>query len=125
MIAQNFGRWNPRRTWRTASNVDKVRLYTRQSFIMVAVVFGGFGAVTEIVADRYLSGVFLGISAVACGIAVSRMSDLGGVVAKPVQIPLAVMTLSAFCSAGIALGSNGENGPYFWLAAILVVPLPG
>ena len=47
MIAQNFGRWNPRRTWRTASNVDKVRLYTRQSFIMVAVVFGGFGAVTE------------------------------------------------------------------------------
>ena len=72
MIAQNFGRWNPRRTWRTASNVDKVRLYTRQSFIMVAVVFGGFGAVTEIVADRYLSGVFLGISAVACVIAVSR-----------------------------------------------------
>jgi two-component system, NarL family, sensor histidine kinase DesK len=63
MIAQNFGRWNPRRTWRTASNVDKVRLYTRQSFIMVAVVFGGFGAVTEIIADRYLSGVFLGISA--------------------------------------------------------------
>ena len=102
MIAQNFGRWNPRRTWRTASNVDKVRLYTRQSFIMVAVVFGGFGAVTEIVADRYLSGVFLGISAVACVIAVSRMPDLGGVVAKPVQIPLAVMTLSAFCSAGIA-----------------------
>ncbi|MFC1473634.1 sensor histidine kinase [Rhodococcus sp. YH3-3] len=125
MIAQNFGRWNPRRTWRTASNVDKVRLYTRQSFIMVAVVFGGFGAVTEVVADRYLSGVFLGISAVACVIAVSRMPDLGGVVAKPVQIPLAVMTLSAFCSAGIALGSNGENGPYFWLAAILVVPLAG
>src|SRR3546814_17489189 len=53
------------------------------------------------------------------------MPDLGGVVAKPVQIPLAVMMLSEFCSAGIALGSNGENGPYFWLAAILVVPLAG
>lgn len=122
MIAQNFGRWNPGRTWRTASNVDKVRLYTRQTFIAAAVVFGGLGVYTEIETDRYPAAAFLGISVLACVVAVSRMADLGGVVVKPVQIPLAVMVVSAFCSAAIAWGRNAENGPYFWLAAIVAVP---
>ncbi|MDI9915944.1 histidine kinase [Rhodococcus sp. IEGM 1379] len=121
MIAQNFGHWNPTRTWRTASNVDKVRLYTRQSFFAICLFFGGFGVFTEVMADQYLVAVFLGISAVAAVVTIARIPDLGGVVTEPVRIPLAVMTVAALAATGIAV-VHGDSGPYFWLAAVVAVP---
>lgn len=121
MIAENFGRWNPTRTWRTASNVDKVRLYTRQSFFAISLSFGGLGIFTEVIADQYLVAVFLGISAVAAVVTIARIPDLGGVVTEPVRIPLAVMTVAALAATGIAL-VHGDSGPYFWLAAVVAVP---
>ncbi|MCJ0906578.1 sensor histidine kinase [Rhodococcus sp. ARC_M6] len=122
MIAENFGRWNPTRAWRTASNVDKVRLYTRQSFFAIGLFFGGFGVFTEVMADQYLVAIFLGISAVAAIVAIARIPDLGGVVAEPVRVPLAVMTVATLAATGIALVRGDDSGPYFWLAAVVAVP---
>lgn len=123
MIGESFGRWHPTRTWRTASSVDKVRLYTRQSFYLLQIVFGVFGGVTEAAMHRYLGALFVAISAAAAVVAVTRIPELGGTRAGSVKVPLAVMMLAALCSAVIALvAQDAGEGPYIWLVMIVVVP---
>ncbi len=123
MIAESFGRWNPTRTWRTASSVDKVRLYTRQSFFVLGIFFGIFGGITEAAMHRYLGALFVVISAAAAVIAVDRIPELGGTRTASVKVPVVVMTVAALCSAVIALpADDAGQGPYFWLAMIVPVP---
>ncbi|MGC0366689.1 two-component system sensor histidine kinase DesK [Rhodococcus sp. 27YEA15] len=123
MIAHSFGRLAPTRSWRAASNLDKVRQYTRQSFFVLGLLFGAFGVFTEVASRNYLVAVFLAIAAVAAVLTVARTPELGGNVDKPVVVPLAVTTVSASSAVAIVLAGGGEDSSIFWLAVVVAVPV--
>jgi len=123
MIGESVGRWHPNRMWRTASSVDKIRLYTRQSFYLLEIFFGVFGGVTEAAMHRYFGAFFVAISAVAAAVAVARIPELGGTRAGSIKVPLGVMVIAVLCAAMIAVtAADADEGPYLWLAMIVPVP---
>ncbi|MFZ2527684.1 MAG: sensor histidine kinase, partial [Rhodococcus sp. (in: high G+C Gram-positive bacteria)] len=61
MIAQTLGRWDPTRPWRSDSTVDKVRAYTRQSFLAMCLTIGAAGAVAATAVGDPWSAVCVGI----------------------------------------------------------------
>ncbi|WP_236077822.1 hypothetical protein [Rhodococcus sp. P1Y] len=54
---------DPRATWRDTSEVDKVRLYTRQSFLWIIVTFSFAGLLEAVARDAWISAPAMIVSA--------------------------------------------------------------
>lgn len=111
MITESLARFDPTRTWRSASALDKVRLYTHQSFIGLGVLIGGFGAVSMAVAGHGIaSGLFV-VAAAASVVAVARIPALGSRVERPLGVVLGVAVVAGVGSVAAAYASGGDALP--------------
>lgn len=108
---------DPRTTWRDTSEVDKVRLYTRQSFVGIVVAFTIPGLIESISNAAWLSAVALSVSAVAAVLVLLRLPRIGGTGSGSIRIPVAVSV-----GAAILAGVTGTAAVPLW--ALLVGSIP-
>ncbi|MET0199628.1 MAG: histidine kinase [Rhodococcus fascians] len=108
---------DPRTTWRDTTDVDKVRLYTRQSFVSIIVLLGVVALAESVTERLWVSGVALAVTAGATVITVHRMPIIGGMRTGEIRWPLAVTAVAAVV-AGIAGTAT------FKMWALLIVAIP-
>ncbi|SNS41567.1 sensor histidine kinase [Rhodococcoides kyotonense] len=109
---------DPRTTWQDTTEVDKVRLYTRQSFITIIVALA-IASVTETISNsEWLAAVAIVASCIATIVTIRRLPKLGGTDHGDARLPLAI----AFAT-GIAAGIAGQE-PQLWLWVLLIVSIP-
>lgn len=109
---------DPTLGWRHSSDVDKVRLYTRQSgqFIVVAIV------IASVVLSVQQSDAITLAATVTCGVAslvlLHRIPALGGVSDGGLRIPATILAASATVSV-----VAGEPKTVVWTAFIVTTPV--
>ena len=94
---------DPRATWRDTSEVDKVRLYTRQSFLWIVVTFSFAGLLEAVAREAWISAPAMIVSAGAGMLVLLRTPEIGGTLAGPIRWTLAV-AIGAGILAGLAGG---------------------
>lgn len=109
---------DPRATWRDTSEVDKVRLYTRQSFLWIVVTFSFAGLLEAVAREAWISAPAMIVSAGAGMLVLLRTPEIGGTLAGPIRWPLAVAI-----GAGILAGLAGGDAIPFWALIIASVPV--
>ncbi|QII00034.1 histidine kinase [Rhodococcoides fascians A21d2] len=105
---------NPLHGWNDSSAVDKVRVYTRQSFLLITVGVAGGAMLTTLQYDDYLSTAAAAVCAAAAFVVVQRTPALGGESTANPRIPLAIMAVAA-----VVLVAGGTTSNALW-AAVLV-----
>lgn len=88
---------NPMRGWSAADNVEKVRVYTRQSFLLVVVAVTIALTIQVVRSHDYLSAAAALVCAAAAVVVLQRTPGLGGTPGRGIAVPL------------IALGAGGAT----------------
>ncbi|MGA9871397.1 MAG: histidine kinase [Rhodococcus sp. (in: high G+C Gram-positive bacteria)] len=109
---------DPRATWRDTSEVDKVRLYTVQSFVALIVLTGIASVADSIAHDAWLSAVAITVAAAAATLALLRVPGVGGRLSGDVRWPIAVSV-----AAGFLAGATGSGAVAMWALLIAAVPV--
>lgn len=109
---------DPRTTWRNASEVDKVRLYTLQSFVALVVATGIASVADSVDHAAWVSVTAMTVSAAAATLALLRMPDMGGRLSGDVRWPIAVAIV-----AGFVAGVTGSDAVSMWALLIVAVPV--
>jgi two-component system sensor histidine kinase DesK len=94
---------NPMHGWNDSSDVDKVRLYTRQSFVVILVGLVVAGVSQSIAEKDVVTAVSSLIGALAAGAVLQRTSSMGGTSRRSPRLPLVV--LIAASAVSVAFGS--------------------
>lgn len=105
---------NPLHGWNDSSAVEKVRVYTRQSFLLITVGVAVGAMLTTLQYDDYRSTVAAAVCAAAAFVVVQRTPALGGESTANPRIPLAIMAVAA-----VVLVAGGTTSNALW-AAVLV-----
>jgi two-component system sensor histidine kinase DesK len=105
---------NPLHGWNDSSAVEKVRVYTRQSFLLINVGVAVGAMLTTLQYDDYRSTVAAAVCAAAAFVVVQRTPALGGESTANPRIPLAIMAVAA-----VVLVAGGTTSNALW-AAVLV-----
>ncbi|AMY52071.1 sensor histidine kinase [Rhodococcoides fascians] len=105
---------NPLHGWNDSSAVEKVRVYTRQSFLLITVGVAVGAMLTTLQYDDYRSTVAATVCAAAAFVVVQRTPALGGESTANPRIPLAIMAVAA-----VVLVAGGTTSNALW-AAVLV-----
>ncbi|MDI9930465.1 histidine kinase [Rhodococcus sp. IEGM 1354] len=105
---------NPLHGWNDSSAVEKVRVYTRQSFLLITVGVAVGAMLTTLQYDDYRSTVAAAVCAAAAFVVVQRTPALGGESTANPRIPLAIMAVAA-----AVLVAGGTTSNALW-AAVLV-----
>ena len=105
---------NPLHGWNDSSAVEKVRVYTRQSFLLITVGVAVGAMLTTFQYDDYRSTVAAAVCAAAAFVVVQRTPALGGESTANPRIPLAIMAVAA-----VVLVAGGTTSNALW-AAVLV-----
>ncbi|OZE96838.1 histidine kinase [Rhodococcus sp. 15-2388-1-1a] len=105
---------NPLHGWNDSSAVDKVRVYTRQSFLLITVGVAVGAMLTSLQYDDYLSMAATAVCAAAAFVVVQRTPALGGESTASPRIPLAITAVAA-----VVLVAGGTTSNALW-AAVLV-----
>lgn len=105
---------NPLHGWNDSSAVEKVRVYTRQSFLLITVGVAVGAMLTTFQYDDYRSTVAASVCAAAAFVVVQRTPALGGESTANPRIPLAIMAVAA-----VVLVAGGTTSNALW-AAVLV-----
>lgn len=109
---------DPRTTWRDTSEVDKVRLYTRQSFLWIVATFTFAGLMEGVARAAWISMPAMVVSAAAGMLVLLRTPGIGGTARGKISWPLAVAV-----GAGILAGAAGGDAIPFWALMIASVPV--
>ncbi|MDV7988806.1 sensor histidine kinase [Rhodococcus sp. IEGM 1374] len=104
---------NPLHGWKDSSDVEKVRVYTRQSFLTLAVAVAVAAMLTSLQYDDYLSIAAVGVCAAATFVIVQRTPAIGGESKASPRIPLVIMAVSA-----VVVAFTGETNNMLWAAAL-------
>ncbi|CCQ17748.1 Two-component system sensor kinase [Rhodococcus sp. AW25M09] len=110
---------NPLHGWNDSSDVEKVRVYTRQSLLFIIVALALWAAVILLQEGDYLSTVAVAGCAAAAFVVVQRTPGVGGESRGGLRNPLSVMAVTA---AVLAFG--GDAMAFVW-AAVLVATAVG
>lgn len=105
---------NPLHGWNDSSAVDKVRVYTRQSFLLITVGVAVGAMLTSLQYDDYLSMAATAVCAAAAFVVVQRTPALGGESTASPRIPLTITAVAA-----VVLVAGGTTSNALW-AAVLV-----
>ncbi|KQU46837.1 histidine kinase [Rhodococcus sp. Leaf278] len=105
---------NPLHGWNDSSAVDKVRVYTRQSFLLISVAVAVAGMLTSLQFDDYLSMAAIAACSAAAFVVVQRTPALGGESTADPRIPLAILAVAA-----VVLVAGGTTSNTLW-AGVLV-----
>ncbi|MDV6302010.1 histidine kinase [Rhodococcus cerastii] len=105
---------NPLHGWNDSSAVDKVRVYTRQSFLLISVGVAVGAMLTSLQYDDYRSMAAAAVCAAATFVVVQRTPALGGESTADPRIPLAIVAVAA-----VVLVAGGTTSNAIW-AAVLV-----
>ena len=105
---------NPLHGWNDSSAVEKVRVYTRQSFLIITVGVAVGAILTTLQFDDYRSTAAAAVCAAAAFVVVQRTPALGGQSTADPRIPMVIMTVAA-----VALVAGGTTSNALW-AAVLV-----
>ncbi|CAB4886034.1 unannotated protein [freshwater metagenome] len=105
---------NPLHGWNDSSAVEKVRVYTRQSFLLITVGVAVGAMLTTLQYDDYRSTVAAAECAAAAFVVVQRTPALGGESTANPRIPLAITAVAA-----VVLVAGGTTSNALW-AAVLV-----
>lgn len=105
---------NPLHGWNDSSAVDKVRVYTRQSFLLITVGVAVGAMLTSLQYDDYLSMAATAVCAAAAFVVVQRTPALGGESTESPRIPLSITAVAA-----VVLVAGGTTSNALW-AAVLV-----
>ena len=105
---------NPLHGWNDSSAVDKVRVYTRQSFLLITVGVAAAAMLTSLQFEDYLSMAAVAVCAAATFVVVQRTPALGGQSTASPRIPLAIMAVAA-----VVLVAGGATNNALW-AVVLV-----
>ncbi|WP_072805297.1 sensor histidine kinase [Rhodococcoides yunnanense] len=109
---------DPRIPWRETSEVDKVRVYTRQSFVAIAVLVA-IAAVTDSVAeDRWVAVGAMVVSTAGAVVAVLGMPQFGGTARGYVRVAVGI----AVAAAGVA-AATGSAPTALWALVVVAIPL--
>ncbi|MDJ0360274.1 histidine kinase [Rhodococcus sp. H29-C3] len=109
---------DPRTSWRDTSEVDKVRLYTRQSLVVIVVTFGVAGLAETIVQSAWLSTAALIVSTATAVLVLQRSPGIGGMGTGDINWPLALSV-----TAAIVAGAAGGGATPFWGLMVVSVPV--
>ena len=109
---------DPRTTWRDTSEVDKVRLYTRQSFVAIIVVMGIAGAAEAVSRGTWVALVAMTVSAVTSVLVILRLPEIGGLATGSIKWPLATAVVT-----GIVAAVTGSEPLAVWALLVLSVPI--
>ncbi|MCJ0891733.1 histidine kinase [Rhodococcus sp. ARC_M12] len=104
---------NPLHGWNDSSAVDKVRVYTRQSFLTLAVAVGIAAMLTSLQYDDYLSMAAEAVCAAATFVIVQRTPAIGGISKASPRVPLVIMAVSA-----VVVAFSGDSNNMLWAAAL-------
>ncbi|KAA0927711.1 MULTISPECIES: histidine kinase [unclassified Rhodococcus (in: high G+C Gram-positive bacteria)] len=104
---------NPLHGWNDSSAVDKVRVYTRQSFLTLAVAVAVAAMLTSLQIDDYVSMAAQAVCAAATFVIVQRTPAIGGVSKASPRVPLVIMAVSA-----AVVAFSGEANNMLWAAAL-------
>ncbi|MGV8873822.1 MAG: sensor histidine kinase [Rhodococcus sp. (in: high G+C Gram-positive bacteria)] len=105
---------NPLHGWNDSSAVEKVRVYTRQSFLLITVGVAVGAVLTSLLDDDYVSTAAAAVCAAAAFVVVQRTAALGGVSNASPRIPLCIVVVAALVSV-----AGGSTSNALW-AAVLV-----
>ncbi|MDV8075005.1 histidine kinase [Rhodococcus sp. IEGM 1370] len=105
---------NPLHGWNDSSAVDKVRVYTRQSFLLISIGVAVGAMLTSLQYDDYRSMAAAAVCAAATFVVVQRTPALGGESTADPRIPLAIVAVAA-----VVLVAGGTTSNAIW-AAVLV-----
>jgi two-component system sensor histidine kinase DesK len=105
---------NPLHGWNDSSAVEKVRVYTRQSFLLITVGVAVGAMLTTLQYDDYRSTAAAAVCAASAFVVVQRTPALGGESTANPRIPLAIMAVAA-----VVLVAGGTTSNALW-AAVLV-----
>ncbi|KZF04617.1 histidine kinase [Rhodococcus sp. EPR-279] len=105
---------NPLHGWNDSSAVHKVRVYTRQSFLLISVGVAVGAMLTSLQYDDYRSMAAAAVCAAATFVVVQRTPALGGESTADPRIPLAIAAVAA-----VVLVAGGTTSNAIW-AAVLV-----
>ncbi|MFN3539949.1 MAG: sensor histidine kinase [Rhodococcus sp. (in: high G+C Gram-positive bacteria)] len=105
---------NPLHGWNDSSAVDKVRVYTRQSFLLISVGVAVGAMLTSLQYDDYRSMAAAAVCAAATFVVVQRTPALGGESMADPRIPLAIVAVAA-----VVLVAGGTTSNAIW-AGVLV-----
>lgn len=106
---------DPTTAWRQTSDVEKVRAYTRQSFVSIVAATGIAAIVIAVEAGNWFGvGVSAPAALFSC-LTLQRIPEMGGQSSGGVSVPL-LATLALSAAACLALGAGGTV-----IVAVLVV----
>ncbi len=109
---------DPRSSWRNTSEVDKVRLYTRQSFVGLCVVFVVPGIAECILAQNWVAAAALVVCSAASVYAVLGLTQIGGTERPGVRWAVALCVVAA-----VIVGVIGEPQVALWALFVASAPL--
>ncbi|MBY4127823.1 sensor histidine kinase [Rhodococcus fascians] len=105
---------NPLHGWNDSSAVEKVRVYTRQSFLIITVGVAVGAILTTLQFEDYRSTAAAAVCAAAAFVVVQRTPALGGQSTADPRIPMVIMAVAA-----VVLVAGGTTSNALW-AAVLV-----
>lgn len=97
---------NPLHGWSDSSAVEKVRVYTRQSFLLITIGVAVGAMLTTLQYDDYRSTAAAAVCAAAAFVVVQRTPALGGESTASTRIPLVIMAIAAVVLVAGATTSN-------------------
>ena len=107
---------NPLHGWNDSTAVNKVRVYTRQSFLLISVGVAVGAMLTTLQYDDYRSAAAAVVCAAAAFMVVQRTPALGGESTANPRIPLAVTAVAA-----VVLVAGGTTSNALWAAVLATV----
>jgi two-component system, NarL family, sensor histidine kinase DesK len=109
---------DPRTTWNDTSEVDKVRLYTRQSFVTIVVALAVASVTESITGGVWVAAIGIVVSSVATILTIRRLPKLGGTDPGDARWPLAASVV-----AGVVAGVVGGQ-PTLWIWVVVIISIP-
>ncbi|WP_415975430.1 sensor histidine kinase [Rhodococcus sp. 077-4] len=107
---------NPLHGWNDSSAVEKVRVYTRQSFLLIAVGVAVAAMMTSLPYDDYVTMAAVAVCAAAAFAIVQRTPALGGESTASPRVPLVILAVAA-----VVLVVGGETNNMLWVALLVTI----
>ena len=109
---------DPRLAWKGSSEVDKVRLYTRQSFVGICVLIAIAAVTDSIGTNAWIVAAALTVCCAAAVVVLLRLPRIGGTAGGGIRWPLAA------CVAGALVAAfAGPSQVALWALLIASVPV--
>ncbi|MGB6052063.1 MAG: histidine kinase [Rhodococcus sp. (in: high G+C Gram-positive bacteria)] len=109
---------DPRLAWKGSSEVDKVRLYTRQSFVGICVLIAIAAVTDSIGTNAWIVAAALTVCCVAAVVVLLRLPRIGGTAGGGIRWPLAACVAGALVAA-----CAGPSQVALWALLIASVPV--